>query len=315
MRSIAAILVAVGCAKAPADTDVGPAPCTATITSSWPADGATVARNAGPKLAFDGEASTADVVVLDADGAAVAGTTTIADGEITFVPDDLLPGRATYTWTATVCDGGATGTFVTGALDEPQDPASLVDNAYAFDLGSATWTSPEGGGDLFEQAFGGVFLVGVQAADAVTLDTILSAGTETESGNWQQDPCFATVDFEPADFANNPYFGLDADTLETSAQGQPVTIHHAHLSGGLDADGIVDGRFEGEIDMRDYREQFGSDGCASLEAFLGISCVACESDGEEQCVPLAAEDVRGDLVPGLRVVPNEDPQECDPDEG
>jgi hypothetical protein len=283
--------------------------CDATVTAAWPGDGALVARDAAIRLEVTGTASAASFA-LNGEAGAIDGAVSIAGSSVTFTPTAPLPGRQTFTWSAEVCGQSAGGTFVTGSLEAAREPASLVGSTYTIDLSNATWVKPEGGGDLVEQAFGGVFLVGVQAADAVSIDAILAAGTQTESGAWQQDPCFATVDFEPSSFTENPYFFLDAERIETSSQGMPVIIRNANISGGFDVDAIVDAKFSGEVDLRDYREQFGSNGCALVEAYAGISCEACSEDGKVECILLEAEDVTADLLPGLTVVRNENPEEC-----
>lgn len=47
-----------------------------------------------------------------------------------------------------------------------------------------------------------------------------------------------------------------------------------------------------------------------VETYLGISCVPCASDGEPYCIDLKVEQISGERLPWLRVVPNDDPQEC-----
>jgi hypothetical protein len=93
-------------------------------------------------------------------------------------------------------------------------------------------------------------------------------------------------------------------------QGVEAIIHGVRISGGLTADAIVEGAFSGEVDMRDYRDLLGDDGCTSLENYFGLSCNACRTDGEVQCLWLEAVDANGEIVPGLRVVPNPNPTEC-----
>lgn len=308
MRHATLLLALVAC-NGGEDTDVEVV-CDATVTTTWPGEAANpVATGASIRVGFDGTASEATVTVTGPDGA-IAGATTIGDGEVTFVVDDAFPEDAEISWTATVCDGTAAGTFTTGSLKNGVDPAETTDKTYSVDLSGATWVSPEGGGDLIGGAFGGAFLIGVQSASETELDCIAASGEETSSGSWQQDPCYATIDFEPVDFTYNPYFALETPEMQFTVQGIEVTIHDVVIRGGLTADRMVDGRFEGEVDMRDYRATFGDDGCGALKTYAGIDCVECRTDGEVECLWLEAVDVEGDLVPSLKLVPNENPEEC-----
>ncbi len=261
-------------------------------------------------LTLEGTASEALITVSGPDGG-IVGDVTLADGMAIWRAEGDLPEETTLSWEAVVCDDTASGTFTTGTLERAVAPEDLADDTFAVDLANATWISPEGGEDVVKDFFGGAFLIGVQAVSELELDTLGASGQATTSGSWQQDPCYATIDFDPVDFTNNPYFVLEAEEMRFTVQGTEAIIYDAEITGGLTDDEIVDGTFEGEIDMRDYRAQFGSDPCAALESFLGIECTICTSDGEEQCLFLQAVDVEGEEVAGLQLVPNETPEECD----
>jgi hypothetical protein len=168
--------------------------------------------------------------------------------------------------------------------------------------------SPENGGALISQFFGGAFLIGVQSAEDGDLDCIGAAGEPTEGGGFQQDPCYETLDFEPVPFESNPYFSLEADRLEFTVGTLTAIIHGATIAGGIDGDTIIDGRFSGEADLRDY-----SGITCSTVMLAGIECTECRSDGEVSCIWLEADEVEGDEVQGLTLVPNEDPAECSDD--
>lgn len=283
------------------------------IVSVIPVDGAgPVARDEVITATMSDDPRNAEFTVTGPDGQ-IAGTVAITGADAVFTPDALLPADASIAWTVAVCGNSASGTFTTGTLDGASEASALDGNAYAVDLAGATWVSPPNGGALVSQFFAGALLVGVQSAGNGQLDCIGSTGQATQSGGWQQDPCFATIDFPSADFGDNPYFAIQTDLVEFSVQGMPARIHGVTLSGGITAEHVTDGQFSGEVDFREYTSI--GDGCSMIDSFLGIQCTACRSDGVAQCLWIEAHDVNGDVVPGLTVVPNENPQECNADTG
>lgn len=292
-----------------------PTPCDVTFTGASPADGTgPTARDTTIEVAFDGMASEAPTITVTGPDGAIAGSVEVSGNALVFSPSEPFPENAEIAWEAVDCGAQAEGAFTTGELEERLDPAELTDQTYAFDLTQATWVSPAGAGDLIGAYFAGTFLIGVEAATDTELDCIGAAGEPTEGGSWQQDPCYATIDFDTIDFATNPYFNLVVDELEFTVEGITAIIHDAHLSGGITTDELVDGRLAGEVDMRDYQDVFGTQGCEMLETYLGTPCAECASDGAVQCLWVEAVDVSGARIEGLTVVTNEDPEECDPDD-
>lgn len=271
-----------------------------------PTDGAKVAQDASIRVSFDGKPPKTEFTVTGPDGA-IDGTVTYTETEAVFTPAALLPAGATVDYTVDCCAGPQYGSFEVGAIEHASAPEDLEGNTYALDLANATWISPPSGGELISQYFGGSVLVGVEAASSTELDAIGASGQATTSGGWQQDPCFATLDFDPVDFTGNPYFDITTETVEFLVDGTTVKLHNVEISGGLTADEIVEGRFAGEVD---FREIAGLENGCGLVTLLGISCTACSSDSEVECLWLEAEDVGGDLVDGLTLVPNENPEEC-----
>ena len=298
------VLAALGCKEEPPV-------CDASIVLTAPVDGAgPVARDTELVLEFEGNLpydfeGFAPTFSLSTEHGSVDGSFSVEDNTIRFTPDELLPADTEVDWSADVCGESVAGSFTTGALESGVAQEDVAGSSYAIDLADATWISPEGGEELVSMAFGGAFLIGVENVSSTEIDCIGAAGEATDGGSWQQDPCYNTVDFEPMPF-NNPYFLLQSDAIEFTVADQPAILHSVSISGGLTADGIVDGAFSGEADIRDYD---GFD-CDMLELYAGISCVECKSDGEVKCIWLEAVDVEGDLVDGVTVVPNEDPAEC-----
>lgn len=294
------------------------------LDQSWPEDGLSPAsRDIRLSVSFSGVVSGEGLSfsVTDPDGVDVPGTVTLVDTDgvttgATWAPDALLSEDTAYTWTATVCEATGGGAFTTGVYGDRVDPAALVDASFELDLTRATWVQPEGGESVFRSLFEGLLLLGVEAADDTSIDLIAGVGQEIDEETILQDPCFETADFEPADFRNNPYATVGPTTLTLDVQGIPaplqgVTVTGAFTDGGAALSG---GTLDAEMDVRDVAASIGysaDDVCDLLSAFVGIDCVACSADAEAYCVALELTDVEGTLLPGLTLVPNENPSECD----
>lgn len=302
------------------DTGSAPPPCEVTaIDGFWPEDGQSpTTTGVVVQLDFAGVAAleSSSFALLDAGGAEVAGALALVDEGATFTPDAPLSADTTYTWSAEICDATASGSFTTGAYGDAVDGAELVDLAFAIDLADAEWVQPEGGEDLFSSLFSGVILLGVEAADATMLDLIVAVGEVIDDETVQQDPCFATADFEPADFRNNPYAKVGPTTLEIDVEGLAVPLRNVRLEGAFIDGGasLEDGVLTAEGDIRDVASAIGStapQACELLTTYVGIECTTCTEDGEPYCVGLELHEVRGVVQPGITVVPNENPSECD----
>lgn len=337
MRNVLAALLLVGCHRDKAGEGEGESgapeapPCdVSTFSELWPGDALSPAsRSIRIQASFSGEvlpASTdeAAITVTDAEGVAVAGTSTLSDGLLIWEPDELLAEEASYTWTVQVCDAAGGGGFTTGAWGERVDESELPDTSFSLDLSRATWVQPAGGGAIFSELFDGLLLLGVESADEASIDLIAAIGQEYEDEYGtlvQQDPCYATADFESSDFRNNPYASVGPTTLSLDIEGITVPLQNVYVSGAfIGGTAVADATLAAELDMREAAAGFGgyySDDqlCNLLSTYLGLDCIACLSDQEEKCVSLELKDISGQIVDGLRVVPNEDPQECATDTG
>lgn len=292
------------------------------LSDPWPADGADpVSRSASLSLAVDGALDAADVVAsVVADGVEQPGQVQVDAGHLIWTPDQTMLATAEVSWSVDACGAQASGGFRTGSEGDRVDPTLLGDLAWGLDLDQATWIQPPGGQVLFGQLFSGLLLLGVQAATEDELDLIGGAAEVVDETLVQQDPCVPTFDFDPVSFRNNPYFAVGPTTLQLSYQGLPVQVDGVVLTGVISADGqaLEGGALAAELDAREIAPSLGTSDeelCALLEAYLGLSCVACATDGEERCVPLQVEDIEGERLPGLRVVPNPDAEECSEDTG
>ncbi|MCB9777584.1 MAG: hypothetical protein H6742_03385 [Alphaproteobacteria bacterium] len=286
------------------------------LVAERPADGADpVSRSASLVLAANAPLGDVDIQV-QADGVDLDGDVVIDGSWVSWTPRGMMPADAQVEWTADSCGVTAAGGFTTGSLGDTVDAAALQGQSWALDLDRATWLEPPGGQILLGQVFGGDLLLGVQASSGATLDLIGGAAEEVEPGWIQQDPCIPTFDFDAVDFGNNPYISVGPTTLELDFEGVPVVLSQVYL-GGVFVDGgagIEDASLQAEIDARDVAGSLGGTAdqlCDLVESYFGIECIACSTDAEPLCLALDIQEIPGTLVPGLQVVPNPDPQECD----
>ena len=282
--------------------------CAASLVEAMPADGETViGTNAHVVLQFEGQVPGLHGATLVTDPPADFSYTVEGD-EVVFTPDELLDRETEYSWTADLCtEEVASGVFTTrweGA--ELEDPSVLTGRTFSMDLQDALWLEPEGAGDLFAEYFGGVFLVGVEEVTEDAVDVIFAVG-ENVGDMVQQDPCYETVDFEPADFSRNPYFELGPKRMPLEVQGQSVMLDNVQISGALVDGGtdLTDAELLADADLR----QLGADWqtyCTYLVIF-GLSCMECSSDGVEACVGLHVAQIEGEPQGGVVVKEVTDP--------
>lgn len=335
MRIVLAALLLVGCHRDKAGEGEGETgspeapPCdVSTFSELWPGDALSPAsRSIRIQASFSGDVLPTDegevtVTVTDAEGGTVDGVTTLSEGALSWQPTELLAEDAAYTWTVQVCEASGGGSFTTGTWGEHVDPAELPDTAFSLDLSNATWVQPANGGSIFSSVFDGLLLLGVEASDDASIDLIAAIGQEYEDEYGtlvQQDPCYATADFEASDFRNNPYATVGPTTLSLDIEGYTVPLQNVYVSGAfVGGTAVADATLAAELDMREAADSFGATAsqlCDLLESYAGLDCIACLSDDKELCVSLELKDINGQIVDGLRVVPNEDPQECATDTG
>ena len=294
------------------------------LDQSWPDDGLSPAsRDIRLSVGFSGVVSDEGLsfTVTDASGALVAGTVALteSDGVVTgatWAPDALLEADQAYTWAVSVCDATGGGGFTTGAYGDRVDPSVLIDSSFQLDLTGATWVQPEGGASIFRSLFDGVMLLGVEAADDSSIDLLAGVGEEIDSETIRQDPCFETADFEAEDFRNNPYAAVGPTTLTLDVQGFAVPLQGVIVTGAFTDGGatLSDGTLDAELDVRDVAASVGysaDDVCDLLASYVGLECAVCSVDAEPYCVTMQLTDVEGEEIPGLRLVPNENPTECE----
>ncbi|NOY27867.1 MAG: Ig-like domain-containing protein [Oligoflexia bacterium] len=322
MNTVLVLLTLAAC-KGNGAGDTAASTCTApTLTDTWPADGADpVSRSASILVDFDGTLpSDAVTMTVTEDGSAVSGTVDLTDQVLRWTPDAELAAQTAVSWSLDACGATASGSFTTGDQGTLLSADDLQDATFSLDLDNATWVEPAGGDVIFGQLFGGMLLLGVQDVSDDQIDLIGGGAEVLDDGTVQQDPCIPTFDFDASSFANNPYMQVGPTTLELDFQGIAVPITDVTLSGAFlpAGDGITGGAMGAEIDARDVATSVGMSAdqlCEFIESYTGVACVACTTDGVENCIGLQIEDIEGNRLASLHVAPNPNPQECTTDTG
>lgn len=285
--------------------------CEATsILSVQPDDSfAYVSRELTITVETDGavDASASNIAVTDAKGTAYEFGVTTSGSTASFRPLTALPEYGEFTYTLDICGVTGSGAFTTGQFSEAPPTKEISGSTYALDMFSAEWVEPEGAGGMLRSYFSGIILLGVESANEKGVDLILGAGQETEIGILQ-DPCFQTVDFEPTTFEGNPYLVMGPAELPINVEGIPVTLHETYLFGGFSPDGSMlgDGILSAQADVRDIATMMGYSAdeiCAMLESYMDLSCTECSSDAEAYCIGMRVEEIEGERVDGLEVMP------------
>ena len=246
----------------------------------------------------------ASLVLMDASGAEVAGTTSVDDDTLTFDPTDALMPSSAYTLKVTTCTGEAEVNFTTSALGTAlsEGDEAIVGKTYALDISSGTFVEPAGVGDLIGGLLENKILIGITS---VANSEMSIRGAISDGSSIDQDFCTETLeDFPAADFTTSPYFEIPKGDVTLSVAGFTATIYGLSVSGTFASDASYFGgaTLEGELDAREILPLLGDAGldaetpeevCGLLLGF-GVQCVSCDSDGEPLCVRLVVERLTAD---------------------
>lgn len=290
--------------------DTSVEPCTATVLSVEPADGATdVYYHDTVVVSFDGDGSTAAFTLTAADGTDAPVSAAYTEGGVQAELTATLAPSTAYTLTTELCGATSTSTFTTSSLGTPleMDPSALVGATYMFRLSDADITEP-----AFLDLIAGTYLtvpilLTVQEADSASIHLIGGLGDDS-AGEVTQIPDLPTWDFPSADFTAQPYFHAESELVTIMYGDTPIPIEQFNLSGTFAADGstISAGRATGVGDTRYMASLVGKpdDDLAAicdLAAAAGVYCTEC-SDGEPYCLPIVAEHIEAAKVDGLTLV-------------
>lgn len=278
--------------------------CGERVTDTWPEAGRqNVYYRTAIEFWLDPAPEPTDALVLTANGSEVPGSTLVHPDRLEFVPDAPLAAATSYTVGLAGCPQSEIG-WSTSLAGDPVDTVALVGTTYAVDIESGRWLEPVGIGALLAGSLTVDILVGVQQADATSIQVI---GGVSEQGSTAQDLCVETADFPPADFGQNPYFEIGPQALSLTVMGADIEMSDLHLTGSFRPDfaGLEGATLEGTLDTRglvDAIDPGGPDSAVcDLLLGLGVACGPCP-DGTNLCVAAVVDDlvapaVVGPLVP------------------
>ena len=274
--------------------------CTNSITAQFPENGATdVYYKTDVRFTLVAEDPTATVVLTDAAGATVNGSSTSSGLLVTWSGDDLQP-STTYTATLTYECGEASVSWTTSNVGGPTT-VDLTGRVYGLDPANGQWVQPQGVGDLLASQLGDtqIFLAvtAVGATDITMIGAIGSANV--------QDECSPSIAFPPANWTD-PYFSLQSDALPLEVSGFTINIENLDLSGAFAPDGsmIAGGSLKGSVDTRPLGEAFGLDGgdnaVCDLVSTFGVPCEDC-GNGEIYCLSVWVDSMNAPYLPSTIV--------------
>jgi len=247
---------------------------------------------------LDGDDPTASITVTDVDGRSIDGVVSNDGGLVSFSPDPSLTPDLGHNVSFTWCGGEENLSFQTSDLGLPLE-GDLSDQTFALDLGSATWIEPAGVGDLVGAYLDMNLLVGVQSMEGGMIDFIGAMG---EGSTTDQDMCMPTIDFEPGDFSETPYFTVGPADMPVALMGYSVTVFGMSVSGTFDHGGDWMGGVEmkGAFDIAEIGPAIGGavgfdlsdpDVACGTIAMLGVNCGPCPHKDEEHCLSLHLADI------------------------
>ncbi|MCB9781302.1 MAG: Ig-like domain-containing protein [Alphaproteobacteria bacterium] len=272
--------------------------CDVVLVDVRPAPGATgISTSTDIVAAFSRSDEEARVYLHDADGRAISGETSRADGGATLIfrPSSTLRAATDYQTTVSWCGGQAPFDFRTGGGEPPVED-ERIGRSYRFDLTQGRVVSPEGVGDLFLALVERPAWLQVLGADP---DLRLRLANGTPDGG--QEACMVTNDLVTTD-EFRPTFSARLDAMRIGAPDVALLVTDVELTGTFspDASEIGAASVSGSVDFRQnlalLEELLGTttsaEACAIVETF-GVRCEPC-ADGVARCVSLVMEDLGGE---------------------
>lgn len=310
ISAVAALsLVACNGDKDGAGTDTGASTggddggCTTEVAPGYPAAGAAdfYYRSALDAALTNGDGSEV-MVVKDATGAEVAGTSASDGATITFTPADILAASTEYSVEITTCKPEPVAySFSTSSLGTVTDGCDLTGQKFIVDLQGARFLEPAGVAEL---------LLG-QLEDDIMLSATAVSDTEIEmigalGQGGVQDECTESLNDFPAASYADPYFELGPQDTPLNVAGVELTINDLFISADFasDCSGFGGGTLAGQLDARTLAPLLGDllgitdpdEVCATLTGF-GVTCGAC-SDGENYCVDVLVDQLNASAEAG-----------------
>jgi hypothetical protein len=277
------------------DDDDDDTACDVSIVSQFPADGSSDAYwKTDVRFQLSEEDAGATIVVKDAGGAEISGSTMALGNLVIWEGDDLAP-SSDYTATLTYACGEATASWSTSATGAPTG-GGIVDSVYDLDLASGSWVlpSPEVGALLATQLDVELLFMPVSADTEIVMRGALGTGADA------QDVCSPTIEFPAADF-EDPFFQIASPLLTLEVAGYSIDVQDLDLQGSFtpNADGMDGASLKGVIDTRPLVDVLAPGGtedsvCVLVSTF-GVSCVDC-GNGENFCLEVWVDSIEAASV-------------------
>lgn len=278
--------------------------CTTEVAPGYPAAGAAdfYYRSALDAALTNGDGSEV-MVVKDAAGGEVAGTSASDGATITFTPSAPLTANTEYSVEITTCasEPVAYG-FATSSLGTPTDGCDLTGQKFIVDLQNARFLEPAGVAELLLGQLEDDIMLTATAVSASEIEMIGALG---QGG--VQDECTESLNDFPAAAYSDPYFELGPQNTPLNVAGIELVINDLFISGDFasDCSGFGGGTLAGQLDARTLAPLLGDllgitdpdEVCATLTGF-GVTCGACSSDGANYCVDVLVDQLNASASPG-----------------
>jgi hypothetical protein len=269
--------------------------CAINIVSQFPADGASDAYyKTDVRFQLSAPDAAATIMVMDAGGAEVSGSTSSIANLVIWEGDDLAP-NSDYTAMLTYSCGEATAAWSTSSTGAPAGQ-DIVNSVYDLDLATGSWVlpSPEVGALLATQLDVELLFMPISATTEIVMWGGLGTGADA------QDVCSPTIEFPAADF-EDPFFQIASPLLTLDVAGYSVDVQDLDLQGAFtpDASAMQGASLKGVIDTRPLVDvlAYGGDPDAVciLVSTFGVSCVDC-GNGEEFCLEVWVDNMSAERV-------------------
>lgn len=314
MMTAVAALALVGCNGDKANgSDSGENPdggtggdCLTEVAPGYPAAGQAdfYYRSALDAALTNGD-GTEVMVVKDAAGAEVAGTSASDGSTITFTPSAPLSASTEYSVEITTCAAEPVAySFSTSTLGTPTDGCDLTGQKFIVDLQNARFLEPAGVAELLLGQLEDDIMLSATSVSDTQIEMIGALGT-----GGVQDECTESLNDFPAATYSNPHFELGPQDTPLAVAGLEITINDLFISGDFasDCSGFGGGTLAGQLDARTLapllEDLLGisepDEVCATLTGF-GVTCGPC-SDGENYCVDVLVDQLNAEAQAGALV--------------
>lgn len=273
--------------------------CTNSVIEMFPADADNdVYYKTDVRFRLAAEDTTATITVTDAAGNTVNGSSTVESTLVAWAGDDFSP-STTYTATLVYECGEAPVTWTTSDTGTAV-AVDVTGMVYNLDLTSGEWIEPAGVGDLLATQLGDVeVLISPTSVSATQIEMLGGLG----DGTGNQDECSPTFAFPAADWTD-PFFQLQADSLDLDIAGFVVTVDDLDLSGAFSPNGdrIQGAVLKGAIDTRPLVDLIApggtEDAVCQLVATFGVACQECQDGSGPYCLSVHVDSIDAGRVSG-----------------